>query len=163
MAQETAPEVPSSAPESPDNTRRGLLVGAGLLGVAGVAAACGGDGGDETTDPDPGNAGGAGGENPEGSGGDAIAKTSAIPVGGGKIFKGQKIVITQPTEGEFKGFDINCTHRGCPVDSIAGDTINCPCHGSTFSIKDGAPTGGPADKPLKPKNVKVAGENITLA
>ena len=34
---------------------------------------------------------------------DAISKAT-IPVGGGRIFGDQKVVVTQPTEGEFRAF-----------------------------------------------------------
>jgi nitrite reductase/ring-hydroxylating ferredoxin subunit len=146
-------------------TRRGVLVGVGLAGVAGLAAACGGDG-------DDGKAGGeessgtqetpAGGGS-EGGGGKALAATSEIPVGGGKVFADQKVVVTQPTAGQFKAFDSTCTHRGCPVDAVAGGTINCPCHGSKFKIADGSVANPPATEPLKEKQVTVQGDKIMLA
>lgn len=168
MAQESAPEVDESSAQGPKaepsagNTRRGLLLGAGLLGVAGVVAACGGDddGGDETAQPP---AGGNDSSAPAGGGAAVLAKTSDIPVGGGKIFKDKKVVVTQPTQGTFKAFSTTCSHQGCPVDSISGGTINCPCHGSKYKISDASVVGGPAPSPLKTKEIKVEGENITLA
>ena len=99
----------------------------------------------------------------ESGGANALAKTSEIPVGGGKILSEQGIVVTQPTKGEFKGFSNICTHQGCPVSAIAGGTINCTCHGSQFSITDGSVKAGPASKPLPAKDVKVSGDNVTLA
>ncbi|SEG64731.1 Ferredoxin subunit of nitrite reductase or a ring-hydroxylating dioxygenase [Thermomonospora echinospora] len=166
MGQETAPEIegsaqgPTAGPPS-GNTRRGVLVGAGLLGVVGVAAACGGE--EETTEPGGGDGGGGGNAGGGGGGAGAVAQTSEIPVGGGKIFKDQNVVVTQPAQGEFKAFDIKCTHRGCPVDSVEGGTINCPCHASKFSIADGSVQSGPAGGPLKSKQVTVEGESIKLA
>lgn len=170
MAQESAPEVsrseqgPTAEPERPlANSRRGLLVGAGVLGLTGVAAACGGDdGGDTAAEPegDTGTQGGGGGGG--GGGGTALTKTGQIPVGSGKIFKGKKVVVTQPTKGEFKAFDIECTHRGCPVDKIQGDTIMCPCHGSAFSIADGSVKSGPAKEPLAAKQINIDGNQIRL-
>jgi Rieske Fe-S protein len=93
----------------------------------------------------------------------ALAKTADIPVGGGTILKDQKIVITQPTEGDFKAFSALCTHKGCPVASVEGGSIVCPCHGSKFAIADGAVTDGPAEKPLAAQEIKVDGDQITLA
>ena len=43
--------------------------------------------------------------------GDAITKVE-IPVGGGKIIDAIKVVITQPTAGDFKAFSAVCTHQG---------------------------------------------------
>jgi Rieske Fe-S protein len=92
----------------------------------------------------------------------ALAKVSDIPVGGGKIFADQKVVVTQPTAGTIKAFSAVCTHQGCLVTSVS-KTIDCPCHGSKFSLKDGSRTAGPAQKGLDEKQVTVSGTNITLA
>ncbi|MER6811304.1 Rieske (2Fe-2S) protein [Spirillospora sp. NPDC000708] len=136
-------------------SRRGLLIGAGLAGVAGLAAACGGSsGGGDSAD---GGSGGGGG------GGGALASTGDIPVGGGKVFESEKVVVTQPTQGEFKAFSATCTHRGCTVGSVSGGTINCPCHGSKFKISDGSVARPPADKPLEEKKITVQGGKISLA
>ncbi|MET7691331.1 Rieske (2Fe-2S) protein [Streptomyces sp. NPDC005483] len=95
--------------------------------------------------------------------GTALAKTSEIPVGGGKIFKDEKVVVTQPKEGEFKAFSNICTHQGCQVASVSGGTINCPCHGSKFNITDGSVANPPANQPLPEKQIKVSGDSIELA
>ncbi len=60
------------------------------------------------------------------AGGTELATTSDIPVGGGKIFKDRKIVVTQPTKDEFKAFSAVCTHQGCTVSTVANGTIDCP-------------------------------------
>ncbi|MFG2468238.1 Rieske (2Fe-2S) protein [Streptomyces canus] len=95
--------------------------------------------------------------------GTELAKTSEIPVGGGKIFKDEKVVVTQPKEGEFKAFSDICTHQGCQVTSVSDGTINCPCHGSKFHIADGSVANPPANKPLPEKQIKVSGDSIQLA
>ena len=103
-------------------------------------------------------------ESPGGAGGgDALAATSDIEVGGGKIFADEKVVVTQPSEGEFKAFDSTCTHQGCQVASVSDGTINCTCHGSMFSIEDGSPEAGPATSPLKEVAITVEGDSIVLA
>ena len=71
--------------------------------------------------------------------------------------------MTQPTKGEFKGFSATCTHMGCTVDKVADGTIDCPCHGSKYSVTDAHVVHGPAPKPLPAKNIKVANGKITLA
>ena len=93
----------------------------------------------------------------------ALASTSDVPVGGGKILTDKKIVLTQPKSGEFHGFSAVCTHAGCTVGSVSDGTINCPCHGSRFSVTNGAVVTGPATSPLPPVSVKVQGTSIVQA
>jgi Rieske Fe-S protein len=93
----------------------------------------------------------------------ALASTSDVPVGGGKILTDKKIVLTQPKSGEFHGFSAVCTHAGCTVGSVSDGTIDCPCHGSRFSVVNGAVVNGPATSPLPPVNVKVQGTSIVQA
>ena len=137
-----------SKPE-PESTRRGMLVGVGLVGIAGTLSACGGSKDDSSGDASKSSSGGLG-------------KTSEVPVGGGKIFKSEKVVVTQPKEGEFKAFSAVCTHRGCTVGSVSGGKIHCPCHGSAFNVTDGSVANGPADKPLPSKTVSVQNGELKL-
>jgi Rieske Fe-S protein len=92
-----------------------------------------------------------------------LASTKDIPVGGGKVFEKEQLVVTQPSKGEFKGFSAICTHQGCTVSQVKGGTINCPCHGSKFEVADGSVRSGPANKPLPYRSVKVDGDQIRLA
>jgi nitrite reductase/ring-hydroxylating ferredoxin subunit len=161
-------------PETARASRRTIVAGAALacVGVAcsGLAAGCstynannggvGGapaQGGATSSPPSAGNAG-SGGTGPA-----PLATTSEIPVGGGKVFSAQKVVITQPAAGSFKAFTAVCTHLGCIVDAVANGTIDCPCHGSKYSVKDGSVVHGPAPKPLAPVGIKVEGTSILLA
>jgi Rieske Fe-S protein len=84
-------------------------------------------------------------------------------VGGGVVIAAQGVVVTQPAAGSFKAFSATCTHQGCIVNEVAGGTINCPCHGSKFAVADGAPTAGPAKKPLPEKAVTVQGSSVVFA
>lgn len=94
--------------------------------------------------------------------GKELTRTSDIPVGGGKIFKEQKVVVTQPTKGDFKAFSAICTHQGCTVNQVAAGTIDCPCHGSKYHIADGSVAHGPATKALAAETIKVEGNSIRL-
>jgi Rieske Fe-S protein len=146
-------------------TRRALLAGAGAIGTTAVLVACGTDP-DEDTTPSGGTQSNAGSEASAGAGdtgGSALIDTSKVPVGSGTIIAASSVVVTQPTEGEFKCFSSTCTHQGCPVTAVEGGTINCKCHGSKFSITDGSVKGGPATKPLAEKQINVDGDSITLA
>ena len=147
--------------------RRTVLAGMGAAGVAAVLAGCGGGSGDgggtgaqpaaNATSPDPADTGSTGG----GDNSDAI-KTADIPVGGGKIFDTQNIVVTQPTAGQFKAFSATCTHQGCQVATVQSGTIHGPCHGSQYSIVDGSVKVGPSTRPLPPKQATVSGDQITV-
>jgi nitrite reductase/ring-hydroxylating ferredoxin subunit len=101
-----------------------------------------------------------------GAGGSAAqaltAKTADIPVGSGKVFADAQTVITQPKQGEFKAFSAVCTHQSCLVDAVT-NTINCPCHGSKYSITDGSVVNPPATQPLPPKTIKVSGNNLSVS
>jgi Rieske Fe-S protein len=90
----------------------------------------------------------------------ALATTAEVPEGGGKIIDGKNIVLTQPQAGSFKAFTAVCTHQGCIVNQISNGTIDCPCHGSKFSIKDGSVVNGPATSPLASIAIKVEGTSI---
>jgi len=94
--------------------------------------------------------------------GNALTPTSKIPVGGGEVFSGPQVVVTQPTAGEFKAFSAVCTHMGCIVNQVSGGTIDCPCHGSQYSISTGDVVAGPAPRPLSVKQIKVSGDSIFL-
>lgn len=131
-------------------SRRTVVVGA--VALAGVAAGCSRYGAESAPDPAPAPAEG-----------EVLGKAAEVPVGGGTVFRDRKIVVTQPTAGEFKGFSAVCTHQGCIVADVTGGTINCTCHGSSFEIADGAVAGGPAGSPLPPESVSVnaAGDLVT--
>jgi Rieske Fe-S protein len=88
--------------------------------------------------------------------------TADIPVGGGKIYDAQQLVITQPTAGTFKAFSAICPHQGCLVSAIENGQIQCPCHASRFAVTDGAVLGGPAPTGLPTEKVTVAGATVTV-
>jgi nitrite reductase/ring-hydroxylating ferredoxin subunit len=159
-----------------------VLAGVGLVGLAGVITACGA--GSSSSAPAESTAAGQGTSSAASSaaagGGtssaaaassaassapaaNALAATSAIPVGSGTVFTGPKVVVTQPTAGEFKAFSAVCTHMGCIVSQVSNGTIDCPCHGSQYNITTGAVVAGPAPAPLPAQQIKVSSGSIFLA
>jgi Rieske Fe-S protein len=98
-----------------------------------------------------------------GAGGTTLGPASEVPVGGGKVFSAQKVVVTQPQAGTFKAFSSVCTHQGCSLDEVAGGTINCPCHGSKFRVADGSVSAGPANWPLPANQVTSEGGTLRLS
>jgi len=142
-------------------SRRAVVSGFVGLGIgAPLLVACGSESESASGSADS-DTGGSGGGGTTSTGG--IGTTSEVPVGGGKIFKADKVVVTQPTEGQFKAFSAACTHQGCLVAEIEGKDINCTCHGSKFSIADGSVVNGPATKPLEELKVTVTGEDLSVS
>ena len=91
-----------------------------------------------------------------------LGAASEIPVGGGKIYTAAKVVVTQPTRGQYKAFSAVCTHVGCIMSEVADGTIDCPCHGSEFKITTGAVVTGPAPAPLPKKQIKIVDGKVVL-
>ncbi|MFI9638705.1 Rieske (2Fe-2S) protein [Micromonospora sp. NPDC051925] len=160
--------------------RRTLLAGAGGVGVAALLTGCQtyGEAAAPVAAPpaggpsaaSPGAAGpSAGADGSSAAPGEqppapaALAAVADIPVGGGKIFKTEGVVVTQPTAGTIKAFSATCTHQGCTVTSVKDGTIVCGCHNSVFGIADGAVQSGPAGQPLAARAVTVDGADIRLA
>jgi nitrite reductase/ring-hydroxylating ferredoxin subunit len=146
-----------ASPRSAVASRRAVFGGVVGLGVGvPLVAACGSSGSDDGS-----GGSGSGGTGTTSTG--SIAATSEIPVGGGKIFPADKVVVTQPTQGDFKAFSAVCTHQGCVVAEIKGKDIDCTCHGSQFSITDGSVVTGPASQPLAPLKVSVKAGKISVS
>lgn len=154
-------------------TRRSILA-TGAAAIAVGCAGCGNDSGGKAAEGVEETAGATGTEGAEGNGsaaatptmapaGQELARTSDVPVGGGKVFAAEEVVVTQPAKGEFKAFSAICTHQGCTVTGVADGMINCPCHGSMFHVTDGSAAHGPATQPLRPANITVEGNSIRLS
>jgi Rieske Fe-S protein len=96
-------------------------------------------------------------------------------------------VIVARDDGGFHALSAICTHACCLVtlcrDTACGSVttnpgecgttspassdqsttgIACPCHGSNFRLSDGAPTGGPAKKPLPSLALSFDGNDVLV-
>jgi Rieske Fe-S protein len=149
-----SPVSAQSSAELPTATRRAVFAGVGAVGAVAALAACGSDGppaGDPSSAPSSGAPAGP------------VAKTTDIPVGGGKVFPDAGVVITQPTANVFVGFSSICTHQSCVLSGVADGKINCACHFSAFDLSTGEVLNPPATKPLAARELKIDGEEISLA
>jgi Rieske Fe-S protein len=142
------------------NRRRALTGSAAIAVGVPVLAACGSD---TSTAVDSSGDGDSGSGSGGGASGEALASAADVPVGGCFVVSGAKVVLTQPTEGDFKAFTAVCTHQGCLVESSTEGDIPCPCHSSKFSLDDGSPISGPASAPLEAVEITVSGDSIALA
>ncbi len=172
----THPATPPTTATTPEDTsaptcacwsRRQSLAVAGLA-VAGGAGltACGAEGAVEGAVESAKGAASSAVSSAASSAASAAAGAIAaaeIPVGGGTVFEALKVVVTQPTAGEFKAFDATCTHQACTVTGVKDGVITCPCHGSQFDMATGAVRQGPATKPLPEKSVSVGADGITVS
>ena len=179
--------IGGSGPD-PRPTRRGVLLGVGLVGLGGALAGC-----STTAVPYDANEAGVLPNGPAqaampSSGGMSSspaparstqparkkARKTARPKGtvlgaatdgniaGGAIYAAAKVVVTQPASGQYRAFSAVCTHVGCLVNKVANGTIGCPCHGSQFRITDGAVAAGPAPSPLPAKRVTIVDGRVIL-
>ncbi|NUR29041.1 MAG: Rieske (2Fe-2S) protein [Catenulispora sp.] len=163
-------ENSTNSPTTSPTTRRAMFAGVGAVGAAALLAACS-DGSSMPTASSSSAAPTASEPETEPStdpsedapAGDAVKVSAAgIAVGGGKIFNDQGVVVTQPTAGTYKAFTNLCSHQQCPLAGVSGGTINCNCHFSKFSIKDGSVVSPPATEGLKEYPVKANGTDLSI-
>ncbi|MCZ4121192.1 Rieske (2Fe-2S) protein [Streptomyces sp. H39-S7] len=125
--------------------RRTVLRSAAFAGVAGLGlTACGGSGKDDAAATEP----------------VTLGPATDVAVGGARLYRDGKVVVSQPTQGAYKAFSAVCTHAGCVVDKVEDGIISCPCHGSTFNATTGAVVQGPATEPLPAVVVRVEGGKL---
>ena len=141
--------------------RRTALRAVGAVAVSGVAlTACGAGSDDvEATVKDAASAAASGAAGAARK----LATQAEVPVGGGRVIESAKVVITQPTAGDFKAFSAVCTHQGCTVSDVKDGVINCACHGSKFDITTGDVTAGPATSGLPAKSVTVGADGVSVS
>jgi nitrite reductase/ring-hydroxylating ferredoxin subunit len=146
--------------------RRALLVAAGLATTA-TLAGCGDEPAAEADTPAPATSAPApaapsgsqqpGHNVPAG----ALTLVAHVPVGGGVVVDGGKVVVVQLKGGVFKAYDARCTHRGVPVNPPdAKGVMVCPRHKAEFKSGDGSVAKGPAERALSGIPVKVDGEYV---
>ncbi|MCD9142265.1 Rieske (2Fe-2S) protein [Streptomyces albireticuli] len=137
-----------TSPSGPLSSRRTVLRGAALAGAAGLGAtAC--TGGKETpkapvTPTAPVD----------------LGAPEEVPVGGARLYREERLLVSRSAQGEFKAFSAVCTHAGCVMTKVQSGEASCPCHGSKFDVNTGKVLRGPADAPLPDVPVKVAGGKL---
>ena len=92
--------------------------------------------------------------------GKPVGSTKDVPVGSGKYFEKDTLIVTQPKKGKFLGFNATCTHANCPVSNFeTKGKIKCDCHFQEFGL-DGKTIKGPARRPLNPEKITVVKDKI---
>ena len=96
--------------------------------------------------------------------GNKIVALSAFPVGSTMQFTapdGNPAFLFRTKVGVF-AYSAVCTHQGCTLGyNPSANSLDCPCHGSTFDVGNGgAVLGGPAPAPLPTYKVAISGNAI---
>ncbi len=75
----------------------------------------------------------------------------------------KKILLAQ-VNGNYYALDNKCTHMGCQLSKgkVLGETVICPCHGSTYDLKTGNFVKGPPKKPEPTYELKVENNDILI-
>lgn len=102
---------------------------------------------------------------PEKSGRLEVASTDELKVNAMKLLHvgNQRIVLARTEEG-FRAFEDRCTHKGGSLagGSLACQTVQCPWHGSQFSVRDGSVKAGPAKEGIRTYEVREEGGKVWL-
>jgi nitrite reductase/ring-hydroxylating ferredoxin subunit/uncharacterized membrane protein len=71
------------------------------------------------------------------------------------VHVGDRRVVLGRTEDGYVAFDDRCTHKGGPLSDgvLACGTVQCPWHGSQFSVRTGQVQHGPAADPIRVHSV----------
>ncbi|MER8090478.1 Rieske (2Fe-2S) protein [Streptomyces sp. NPDC058316] len=129
--------------------RRTVLKGAALAGAAGLgAAAC-------STESKLGHA-----VTPTPTAPVELGAPEEVPVGGSKLYRDQRVIVSCPAKGQYKAFSAQCTHAGCLLNKIEDNVGECPCHGSHFDTTTGKALHGPATVPLPAVPVRLEGGKL---
>lgn len=129
-------------------SRRTLLCGGCAAGAVGLLAACGRQ---DRRSAEP------------AADGTVRVPAADTPAGSSTYYRGAKIVVSQPVEGEFIAFDAVCPHQGCQTSERGADgQLVCPCHDSTFDPATGEALSGPATRGLTVLPVSVEGADLVI-
>jgi len=94
-----------------------------------------------------------------------VGNSKDVPNNGMQVFDvaGTKVNVTSAS-GHLYAFDDTCTHRGCSLakGKLDGTTVTCPCHGSQFDVTTGSVLRGPANQPVRSRQVQVEGEGLLV-
>lgn len=97
----------------------------------------------------------------------SAGKTGDFEPGDMKVVNvGGKDVAVTIFDGNYCAFRNECTHQGVELANgfgeLNGRRIVCALHDSSFDIKNGRVTGGPAYEPLEIFKVRVEGDEVLV-
>ena len=94
-----------------------------------------------------------------------VAQTAEVPPGAMKLVEmGNERILLVNVGGEYHAVDEVCTHAFAPLSegALAEGEVECPLHGSVFSVATGECLSPPADESLTVYPVRVEGADILI-
>ena len=92
-----------------------------------------------------------------------IGNANDVADGQMRVFEvaGTKVNVAS-SDGRLYAFDDTCTHMGCSLakGELEGTIVTCACHGSQFDVTTGAVQRGPAQRPVRSREVQVEGADL---
>lgn len=81
-----------------------------------------------------------------------------------QVTVGDELVVLGNVDGEFLAVSDVCSHEFVLLHDgwLEGDTIECPQHGSKFSMRTGEVRNLPATQPIPVYEVRVEGDDVFL-
>lgn len=95
----------------------------------------------------------------------STGKTTEFEPGVIKVVKvdGVDVAVTKVADA-YCAFANECTHQNVPLANgfgeLNGRRIHCTLHDSSFDMKNGRVTGGPAYEPLATYDVRIEGDEV---
>jgi 3-phenylpropionate/trans-cinnamate dioxygenase ferredoxin component len=80
------------------------------------------------------------------------------------IVDGEEVCLAHAEDGYFYAIGDICTHEEYSLSDgeLWGLEVECPAHGSRFSLRDGTVTGLPAVIPAKVYEVELEGDDVYI-
>ena len=94
-----------------------------------------------------------------------VARADEVPVGGGRLVKvaGKETALFE-VQGKYYAIDNTCTHVGGPLSEgeVEDTVVECPWHGSRFSLETGKVLYGPARTDVAHYPFRREGDDIEI-
>lgn len=78
---------------------------------------------------------------------------------------GEAVLVTRTAAGSLVAYADRCAHRGGSLSQgrlTAEDCVECPRHGSRFSLRDGSVLSGPATRPQSAYDVRLDNDRVLV-
>ena len=95
-----------------------------------------------------------------------VASASEVPPGEMKVVEvNDTEVVLANIDGKIVCFSNECTHRQGPMGEgiLEGEVVECPFHAGQVNVLTGEVVGPPPDEPLPTYEVKVDGDDVSVA
>ncbi|MBI2847048.1 MAG: Rieske 2Fe-2S domain-containing protein [Chloroflexi bacterium] len=95
-----------------------------------------------------------------------VAKLKDLKPGTIKLVEaGGKRIGVANVSGTICAFDIECTHKGGPLEkgTLEGEILTCPWHKGKFNVKTGQAISPPPKMPIATYAAKIEGEEVKIA